>query len=153
MSDSRCDGIRLELAEVRRGRAPADVVARVEAHLADCGSCRAEADWDARLAGALAVPKLPVDVESRVHRLLWRRRRLRRIAIGVAAAAVIGVVGLAMFDLPKRTIRIEVPPSEAVVMKELAGVVTETPVVRLQADRQQELLLAELARLTQGDKP
>jgi hypothetical protein len=152
MADTRCEAVRLELAEVRRGRATPEIAERVHSHLARCADCRAEADWDARLADVLASPAAGVDVEARVRRLLRRRQTLRRCAVGMAAAAVIGVAGLAIFDLPGRPSRPAAPPSETVVMKELAGVVSASPVVRLDADRQQELLLAELTRLT-GDKP
>ena len=53
MANGQCDWVRQELAEVRRGRAPAEIAARVEAHLAVCVDCQAEARWDERLPKAL----------------------------------------------------------------------------------------------------
>jgi hypothetical protein len=153
MANLRCDWVRQELAEVRRGRASADVADRVAAHLAQCADCQAEADWESRVASVLADATAPHEIERRVRGLRQRRLWQQRAAMGVAAAAVLGVLGLALVDFKPRPVK-PAPPvvTEAMVMKDVSGVVTASPVVRLQVDQQQELLLAELNLLAQGDK-
>jgi len=157
MADKRCDWVRQELAEARRGRSSAEVADKVEAHLAGCAACRAEAAWDGRLAGLLGTASDTGNLEGRVAGLVRRRRWLRGTAVGVAAAAVLGVASLAWFEsqrflpVPTRPELVQ-RPSDAVVMKELAGVVNVSPVVRLSVDRQQDLLLAELELLAKGEK-
>src|SRR5262245_29028539 len=101
MTESKCDWVRQELAEVRRGRASAEVAARVEAHLAGCAACQAEVKWDERLTGLLTPAPAPAaanPIETQVRRLVRRRRWLRGAAIGTAAAAVIGVGSLAFLE-------------------------------------------------------
>src|SRR5262245_33670267 len=101
MAESKCDWVRQELAEVRRGRASAEVAARVEAHLAECAACQAEARWDERLAGLITpAPAAPAasHIETQVRRLVRRGRWLRGAAIGTAAAAIIGVGSLAFLE-------------------------------------------------------
>jgi hypothetical protein len=158
MADTRCDWVRQELAEVCRGRAPADIASRVQSHLSECADCRAEADWDGRLGESLAdAPAAGRQLESLVRQLVRRRRWLRGAAGGVAAAALVGVISLALIETQgwlRRPVATDMTPkpADAVVMKELAGVVNTSPVARLQADRQHELLMAELELLAQGDK-
>jgi hypothetical protein len=161
MTETRCDWVKRELAEVRRGRASAEAAGRVEAHLAECAHCRADAAFDSRLPSLLnEMPASAADLQRRVLRLARQRRWLRGAAIGVAAAAVIGVVSLALFEgqgtAPTRhgsTESAQAPaPTETVVIKELTGVLASSPVADLQTDRRQELFLAELEVLAMGDK-
>src|SRR5262245_39923757 len=101
MAESKCDWVRQELAEARRGWASAEIAARVEAHLADCAACQAEAKWDERLAGSLSsvpAPAAAAHIETQVRRLVRRGRWLRGAAIGTAAAAIIGVGSLAFLE-------------------------------------------------------
>lgn len=97
-----CDSVRLELgAYVLDGLNPAEA-ATVEAHLATCRSCSAEAEDLAELPGLLALaddapPDVPPDLRDRtVARVTsypdTRQRRRRVTALIAAAAALLGVV-------------------------------------------------------------
>ena len=155
MADSGCDWVKAELAEVRRGRASGETTARVERHLAGCAACRAEAAWDERLSAVMQTAPTGHDVEARVHRLIRRRQVLRRSALAVAAAAVVGVASLAILEgqgirLHHQTV--QVLPNDAGVMKEVSRAVSDSPVMKLRVDRQHDQLLAELEMMIQGDK-
>jgi hypothetical protein len=95
------------------------------------------------------------DLEARVFRLIRRRQVLRRSALAVAAAAVVGVAGLAILE--GRGIRfqpqtVQAPPGDTGVMKEVSRAVSDSPVMKLRVDRQHDRLLAELEMMIQGDK-
>jgi hypothetical protein len=64
-----------------------------------------EDDWDRRLRetlGGAQVPATPPGLEARVQHLVRRRRWQHRAAWGVAAAAMVGMAGLALWELSAR---------------------------------------------------
>jgi anti-sigma factor RsiW len=81
--------------------------AEVEAHLAECAACRAQAEEERHIRSAvrdLAAPELPAGLEERVRRRLRRTRRpglarTARLVLPLAAALVLGLWarGLAPF--------------------------------------------------------
>jgi hypothetical protein len=89
-----CDWALQELFEQAVGSSQ-----RLQAHLARCPHCQQSQAFDQRLAASRPTPPTPVNLEPRVRRLQRRRRLVRRGAWGMAAAALIGTVGLAFWPI------------------------------------------------------
>lgn len=93
-----CHEIRENLEPYLDGELPGEVKARVESHLPGCEACRGALEeiqlaWEA--LDDYPVPEVPVPDASRilqVARARERRGRLSRLASGVAAAVIVGVV-------------------------------------------------------------
>ncbi|MDX1495880.1 MAG: hypothetical protein R3253_17545 [Longimicrobiales bacterium] len=100
MSLTQCEAVRERIPDVAAGRAAADVVAGVDAHVADCQECASEL----RLAAMLfeSRPRIPVDLSGAV--VTSRRRAgptLRRPWWGISAAAVAALaLGIGIHSSP-----------------------------------------------------
>jgi hypothetical protein len=87
----------------------------------------------------------PPELEARVIRLVRRRRVVQRWSVGLAAAAVIGVAVLALVDRkpgPRQPAEVVRATEPGGVMKEVDVVVRDSPVLRLDSDRQQAVFLS-----------
>jgi len=93
-------------------------------------------DLDRRLADLIAAtpqPSTPSNLEARVRKVVQQRQRIQRYALGTAAAAIIGVIGLALWQPPHRSGPVVVQstrPAEAVAVQELTVIVAAPPVVK-----------------------
>lgn len=118
---------------------------RLQTHLAQCVACRQAQDFDRCLRSALhQQPVLPGPgrVTGRVQHLRQRRRRLERLAWGMAAAALLGTAGLAFWSGPSRptlappvAVQTRQPPAERpdLTDQELAYLFT-VPIARVCPD-------------------
>lgn len=97
---SGCEELRHELGGYVVGGLAEDEVARVEAHLAECGACRAELEELSGLPALLELasdesPPVPPDLRDRVVATATaggRRGRRRPALLAAAAAALAGLV-------------------------------------------------------------
>lgn len=89
-----CDWALQELFE--RAARPSQ---RLQAHLARCPHCQQAQAFDRQLAARRLTPTAPAGLEQRVRQLQRRRRIVQRSAWSMAAAALIGTVGLAFWPI------------------------------------------------------
>jgi hypothetical protein len=96
-------------------------------------------------------PPVPPGLDARVKHLVRRRRRQRRAALGIAALAVTGLTGFALWDIAIRSPSTSPPaaavPSspavEAASLKELRLIVAAPPVVPVLSQQDAWLRLLE----------
>jgi len=100
MNDCQNVEIREVLPELVHGTLPAAELARVQQHLVACDDCAAELAIIRAVLGSAAVPALNVE---RIAAAIppYRRRQLgmRRAYLELAAACLIGAVGISTFAL------------------------------------------------------
>jgi anti-sigma factor RsiW len=120
MKSMDCTEARSHLLDRRRGTLPAELRARVDAHLAECEACRAEDAADRELSAALEsrLPKhtaheaLRRSIEKRLTSEPPRRTPARRTWVALVAAAA--VAAAALFFLVLRQHGSDVMLAEAV---------------------------------------
>ncbi|MBL8799868.1 MAG: hypothetical protein JNM56_38660 [Planctomycetia bacterium] len=93
---AECDWALRELFEQ-----PAHPSPRLQAHLDRCPRCRQAQAFDQRLAAQHPTLSMPANLEVRVRQLQRRRQRVQRAAWGMAAAALIGTIGLALWPVSR----------------------------------------------------
>lgn len=89
---------------------PAAPSQRLQAHLAGCPHCRQAQMFDRQLVAARPAASLPAGLEARVLRLQRRRRVMQRGAWSMAAAALLGTVGLAFWQPFRPAASVAPPP-------------------------------------------
>ena len=100
MNDCQNVEVREALPDLAHGLLPATERARVQQHLDDCDDCAAElAIVRAVLAGA-AVPSIDVPrIAAAIKPYRRSAPRMRRVYLELAAACVVGAVGISTFAL------------------------------------------------------
>lgn len=78
---------------------PACPSQRLQSHLARCPHCQQSQAFDRQLTAGRPTPTVPAGLEQRVRQLQHRRRIVQRGAWGMAAAALVGTVGLAFWPI------------------------------------------------------
>jgi len=150
------------LAELSERQPTPEVSRRLEAHLADCPTCRDALAWDRRLAGVLkgeSFPPASGSIQQHVHALLERRRTVwwRGIAAAFAVAAILSTCGVILLwdgkiyggrdHKPAMSAAANLVPADS--LDDLMVLVAEPPVPSL--SRSQSGWLAVLVQVSEGD--